>query len=525
MRNSFPLVCLLSSHFPVPAQGHVISSLSSEFRGLEKKGDGREAILEGEGSVQALEGGERGVCVWGGATYSLLSSYLSSLSPPLVAPTPSCSDISVLGHVVSDGHGRVGRTEVWTGDHVSSLLLHPFSNASQYAFGEGRWVRTENRSDVLSAALAAGEGLLSAACFRRSWLFAPSSFRVSASLHSSPDFPSSSPFSPFSLFSLSPLSSLSPFPQLPKLPKLPIPKLPTLRAATYRDAEEADVVFASSLFLLAETYEEEEEKEEKEQEDEGLGTGEETALSLGIKGVGWASDIPSASALFSAFPLGFEVVPLLRSAATLPASSLPFPTIRSFRSFHSFSTSVLPNPILAPCTFRAENAEMRVEWGGWVHLLRTLLGDGEGSGEGEGEGEGVGDGEGNGNTKKLRRGVSLIAKRAKDSCWGDMDVAIVDVQSADGNGAAEEEAERMADEAEGAGFRVTFSPGKMVPEKWRTKMFEEYFRPCWNASLSILSGGSGSGRGGRCLHPFCRRDGSLSEYRSVRGEVVGWGEY
>lgn len=130
--------------FALSLAAHTLGSLSTQLRALAAYPEAAPA----RGTVR-VNGSE--ICVQGHVTYRELRKELTA--PVRVVPVPSCEEISVLGHLVSDGHGRRGREEVWLRDVLTRVKVG------------GAWVSTPNATVALDWTLGASRGRLEEACF------------------------------------------------------------------------------------------------------------------------------------------------------------------------------------------------------------------------------------------------------------------------------------------------------------------------------------------------------------------------
>lgn len=351
---------------------HLLGLLSSRARNLVAS-YGQDA----PGRVE-MQGDE--VCVYGGLTYAELRT-----ATPFFVPTPSCDRISVLGHLVSDGHGRLAHDEVWMREHVTRVDV-----------GDHGWRATPGHRDVWNWTLAAGRGRVHAACFNRTTWTVPS-VRYG----------------------------------LDQTVRLGTPKLRL-------DGDRDTIVWASRVATVTERR----------------GDSDALPVAWSVRLSSLLADLPGVSAVASLLPTFFSLTPLFRGLVVL-----------------SGTVEDLPNPVLAPCTVRAEDAEVRLPWADFVRL-----------------------------DLELDTRWSLIAKRAFDPLWMD-DVAIVDVQSTD-EALVDEVVERLC------ASRCVLHLGKSVSPHRAADAFAHYYAGTTPEAPSP------------CYHPWCTRTGMPTPYVSARGRLA-----
>lgn len=375
---------------------HALSSLSSRHRDLVAS----HATAAADGRVVWQAPDE--VCVHGHVTYAELRE---AWPDDRAVPTPSCDQLSVLGHLVSDGHGRLAHREVWLRDVVTRVRLD-----------DGAWRPTPTPAAVLDAVLGASRGLVRAACLNASAWAAP-----------------------FAAYGLA------------------------QRVTRVTEAADADVAAASVAWLAG-----------------GLAVLETSTDPDGRRAADWSvrlsatfADLPGVTALTRLLPAFYDATALLRGVVVVSGR---------------LTTERTPNPVLAPCTVRAEDAEVRVPWRAWAAAWRAVA------------------------DAAQARSCSLIVKRGFDRAWPDDDVAIVDVQASVGREAAVDEVvQALCERAPRCALHV----GKSAPPSRARETFRAYYSDALGVPALTQPPA-------RCLHPFCARDGVARVHDSVRPAPRWW---
>jgi hypothetical protein len=184
------------------------------------------------------------------------------------------------------------------------------------------------------------------------------------------------------------------------------------------------------------------------------------------------ADLPGVTLLSRLVPVFYGAVALLRALVVVEGR---------------VDAARVPNPVRAPCSVHAEDAEIRFPWAAWATAWPRLREELRGS----------------------PLPFSLIAKRAVDARLGGLEVAIVDVQAPAG---WERSVDALVDAVCGHGLPCVGHVGKSLSQALATATFDGYYASVPRDGLALDP----------CLHPHCARDGVPRAYASVRGGPTPW---
>lgn len=353
---------------------HLLGSLSSRQRAL--------IASYGETDDASVSHHSGEVCIRGGTTYADIQR------EGIIVPSPSCASISVLGHLVSDGHGRLAHDEIWLRDHLVRVEL------------DDGWRDVTSPSEALELTLGAGHGRVHGACFAGWAAMEDHAYGLSQTMR-------------------------------------------LTRHLEDSDVRAATVVWMSSTFAVMEAPADAENR---------------VRVDWSVQLVSWLADLPGVTSFTRQVPGFYEFTALLRGLVVWSGR---------------LHTARVPNPILAPCSVHAEDAEVQFPWADWIARWRDIV-------------------------DALRGGVSLILKKADD-------VAILDVQAAVGR---EDVVDAVVARVCAIVTHCRLHVGKSVPTEWAQRTFAAY-----NVSRTTPE---------VCYHPFCARDGVARPYVSARGRQDWW---